>query len=456
MMRALHPVERVEVAMNRIWVSLMALAAAAAGVLAEPPRVVRMWPDHGDSGVDPALSEIRVEFDQDMNPGGRSICGGGPSFPKLDGSQRWDSPRVMVIPVKLEAGHEYRLNVNCPSARNFRSAAGEPAESTPLRFTTAKPGEKAEPAPDLTPEVNARALTALRTAIDQRYSYRDRVVKDWDALLAEHNAALLESKSRAQFARRLGRMLGAARDPHVDVRIGETGFPTFTPGVEGNIDFKRLATTVQEFRWRNQIVASGKAADGVGYILINSWPGDREPLRAAHEALDESLDLPALIIDVRGNGGGDESAARAFAARFVRERTVYSRSRSRDPAATGGWGPVRDRIVSPSQGGGGKPYTGSVAVLIGPRCMSSNESFILMMREGAKATLVGARTRGSSGNPRPHDLGNGVTAVFPSWEDLFPDGSPFEGVGIEPGIQATLGGEGDGIVSEAVRALKHD
>ncbi len=435
---------------------LVVLLVLMPPALAEPPRIVRMSPDHGDTGVDPATAEIRLEFDQDMRPGGRSICGGGPQFPKFSGQPRWDSPRVMVIPVTLEADHEYRISVNCASARNFRSAAGEPAEITPLRFTTAKPDDKPDPALALTPERNTWAITALRTAIDQRYSYRDRVVKDWDALLALHNEALLASTTRAQFARALGRMLSATQDVHVHVRIGETSFPIGSSATEGNVDYARLPALVEGFRWRNQTAASGKAADNVGYILISSWPGGAEAaaLKAAHESLDEMIDLPAMIIDVRGNGGGDESTARIFAARFIKERTVYSRHRTRNPEAEGGWSPVSDRVVTPAQANGAKPYAGKVAVLIGPHCVSSNESFILMMREGARATLVGGQTRGSSGNPRRHDLGNGVTVSLPSWEDLFPDGSTLEGIGITPTVKADLGkGEGDGVLAAGVRTL---
>lgn len=82
-------------------------------------------------------------------------------------------------------------------------------------------------------------------------------------------------------------------------------------------------------------------------------------------------DTRALILDARFNGGGDEDAARNVA---------------------------------------------------GPKVVSSAEPFVLMMQFGAKATLIGEPTRGSSGRPVPHDLGNGVTVSLSSWEDQFPNG----------------------------------
>jgi C-terminal processing protease CtpA/Prc len=51
------------------------------------------------------------------------------------------------------------------------------------------------------------------------------------------------------------------------------------------------------------------------------------------------------------------------------------------------------------------------------------------------AIVVGARSQGSSGKPKPHDLENGVTLFLPSWKDLTPDGQELEGVGIAPDVE---------------------
>jgi C-terminal processing protease CtpA/Prc len=58
-----------------------------------------------------------------------------------------------------------------------------------------------------------------------------------------------------------------------------------------------------------------------------------------------------------------------------------------------------------------------------------------MMRHGAGAKLVGAKSGGSSGNPQPHKLANGVIVFVPSWKDMQPDGTPIEGKGIEPDVK---------------------
>lgn len=51
--------------------------------------------------------------------------------------------------------------------------------------------------------------------------------------------------------------------------------------------------------------------------------------------------------------------------------------------------------------------------------------------------MPGSET-GSSGNPKAHELPNGVTIVVPSWQALLADGKCFEGVGVSPDIELAV------------------
>jgi hypothetical protein len=89
--------------------------------------------------------------------------------------------------------------------------------------------------------------------------------------------------------------------------------------------------------------------------------------------------------------------------------------------------------------------------------MSSNESFIMMMRGDPQCRTFGARLCGSSGNPRPHDLGAGISVLLPSWQDDFPDGTLLEGRGIEPDVpvEFTASGNGDPVLAAALGWLRN-
>jgi len=303
-------------------------------------------------------------------------------------------------------------------------------------------------------EKNREAVRRLHRAIDERYSHRDRVVKDWSAHLLKATPELESAPTEADFARRLAELLGAATDPHINVLAGGKPFPTFLFKGPRNADPKRLPRILASFKQESNQVLTGRTREGFGYILIAQWPAPDSPqLKPVHAALDafNAEKLPAVILDVRVNSGGNDLAALAVANRFARTDAEFCRVRTRDPMKPDGWTPWRPRVLAPAPEP--RRFTGRVAVLCGPACMSSNETFLLMMR-AAGAKLVGTRTRGSSGNPKPHDLGNGVTVMLPSWQEVDAKGQPIEGRGIEPDVRAEFGTSGDEVLAAAIRELR--
>jgi len=399
---------------------------------AVPPKVVETIPRNGDLNVDPELREMRFVFDQAMRRGGFSICGGGPMFPKTVGRPRWADSRTLVVRVQLVPGHEYRLSVNCPSAQNCRSAQGEAAVPCPMTFRTAGTGDTTQTAV-LSPQANAQAVAKLRQAIDTRYSYRDLRGLDWAALFAEHTPALERAGTATAFAEAASRLLEHARDMHIWLKVDGTTVHPFRRDIERNYNLATLAKVVPGFRKRSAAVYTGQFASGVGYILIDSWSQEHAAaLEQTYVAIREFSAAPGLIVDVRPNGGGAESLAQQFAGCFVEEPVVYAGHVNRSAGAAGGFGPPRRRVLEPNKR---RPkYRGKVAVLAGRANMSSCEAFLLMMKQVPNCKLVGATSYGSSGNPKPVDLGNGVTVFLPSWKAMRPDGSCFEGEGIAPDL----------------------
>ena len=67
-------------------------------------------------------------------------------------------------------------------------------------------------------------------------------------------------------------------------------------------------------------------------------------------------------------------------------------------------------------------------------------------------TLIGKPTRGSSGNPQPVALPNGVDVWFSRWMALTSDGIPIEDNGVQPDIEIGHG-DGDPTFEKAVQEL---
>lgn len=416
---------------------------------AAPPRVVKTVPPSGSEDVDPATTQVRIEFDQPMSPTGFSIVGGGKQVPDVAGQPSWIGDRVFVLPVKLQPGRDYRFSVNSETASGFRNRNQVPVQPTVIRFNTLQP--PLPPAPKEVRARNAAAAALLRKLIDENYSYRDLRQVDWTARFARFEPWLLDAPDAASFAHSAARLLSAAGDLHIWLDAGGQRFATHIPDTVPNVRVDLLGKRVGEWKQLSRQVATGVVGEGIRYVMIGAWDNE-QTVRDALAAIRLADPRRGLIIDVRMNGGGNELLGRAVAGCFVDDRTVYARHVI---VKDGTPGKPMDRAFQPNPDG--PKYRGPIALLIGPKVVSSSESFVKMIDGLPGAVTIGARTGGASGNPQPYELGNGVTVFLPSWRDLMPDGTAMEGRGIEPriAVEATIADlvERDPVLERAITEL---
>ncbi|MBI5154378.1 S41 family peptidase [Candidatus Poribacteria bacterium] len=420
------------------------LAAAFAHAAPTVPHVVVTTPTLEARFVDPSLAELAVQFDQPMNPGSWSWCGGGGDYPELTGRPSYRDEFTAVLPVKLKPEQSYRLAINCASARNFRSQMGVSAEPVSFRFTTG-PGSELIAAHI----ENYSAWREFKRLFDAHYSYRDRTGTEWDSVFKEAEPWVLRAPAPWEWGQRVATLLEQARDPHLYLRGADgSRLSTHSTRAVYNGNPRVLEATFPAVRKHNDTVWSDER-DGIGYLAIRTWENEKQ-LGVLPRVLGGLMETKVLILDVRENGGGDELAARRVAAWFLEKDAPYSRHRLRNPEAESGWEPESRGWVTANPPE--KRYAGQVLVLQGPVCLSSNEAFLLMMRQAPRATTIGAPSGGSSGRPVGYDLPNGMRLFLPSWQAMELDGTVFEGRGIAPDI--AIGGDfqsGDPVLEEALR-----
>ena len=80
-------------------------------------------------------------------------------------------------------------------------------------------------------------------------------------------------------------------------------------------------------------------------------------------------------------------------------------------------------------------FTNDLIILVDEGCASACEDFVMQLKFSKRATVIGRRTWGSSGQPYMFDFGNGMSFRISSRRLYFPDGTTFEGVGIAPDIE---------------------
>jgi hypothetical protein len=328
-------------------------------------------------------------------------------------------------------------------------ACSEPAES-PAAAPTPVPAAALDRA-----EVDG-VILKLKQAIDERYSYRDRLGLDWAALLAQATPSLQASKTRDELVRGIAKELARAEDPHLALVVDGKHLATDTRQVQWNFALAQIKAKVGDLRSPGRCLSTGTIGP-YAYALVNGLEkGKCDQLPADWDAAWPKLAAaPGLVVDLRGNQGGDEVKAQHIAGYFVDAPVAYVQSETRDAKAEGGFGPLQPRTLQPHTPG--QKHTKPVVVLSGPLVMSSAESFVLMLR-AAGVPIVGGRSRGASGNPQPIDLGLGITLLVPSWRARLVDGTLLEGTGVAPDVDVPVTAEqvaaGDPVLDAAIAELE--
>jgi hypothetical protein len=305
--------------------------------------------------------------------------------------------------------------------------------------------------------LNAASIDALLTAIDEHYALRDTVDIEWDKLLAPQREALVAAQSQLDFSDLLAPLLATAGDRDLQLTAG--GHRVKTAGFNGfrNYNVAYVDSKLPDMRYRSSLVVTGTLPGGIGYIRIGSFSPEYGPQVArSFSALRDMIEAPGLMIDVRPDPGGPDTAlAEKFAGCFVEEPKIYAQIVEVDPEAPGGFREPVDLVVEPNPT---QPhYAGPVVVLMGPVNARSSELFLLMMRQAPNSVLVGNTSNGTGGAPKPHRLPNGVIVELPSRKELSPDGALLAGRGIDPDVTIDLPGETyekqDGVFDAAYELL---
>lgn len=404
------------------------------GVYSNAPKIISSIPEFGDCNVDPGLKEIVLKFDQDMGNGMSLI--NIPNMPEKKGQPKWIDKRTYSIPVKLYPNKLYSLAFNNSRFQNFTNTSGIPLNPDELHFQTM---------PVSYETLNKKAYKEFIEFFPKEYSYASLKGINWQSILEKNRAELENAKTDTEFALKLIKLLRIAEDPHLWVEVEGQRFETGKLKlVEYNYGSKQLLSQLQDKKVSDGFLSVAGVIDSIGYISIRDWSTDFNKLTfkfwgdsgnqeiSAEDVLKDLFRFHNLIIDVRENSGGNESYAKVFASYFVKDSIHYEKVVSFS-YKSGVFDNEHLKKLFPNEKK--LNYTGNIYVLSGPSVMSSNESFILMMKQVPNTKIVGMKTYGSSGNPLPHELSNGVKIYLPSWQAYTLDGILIEGNGIQPDIE---------------------
>lgn len=162
-----------------------------------------------------------------------------------------------------------------------------------------------------------------------------------------------------------------------------------------------------------------RLASGYAYIKFDQW---RKPVDEHFTAkLSELMDAPGLIIDLRGNGGGDTTTLLNIASNFFPSATYYGGFRNRAGETEKFFTHKPERV-----------YKGAVVILVDERSASASETFTIFFQESGRATVLGRPTTGATLNQLTKNLPKGTKLRFSYRAYISPNGRNPEGTGVVP------------------------
>jgi C-terminal processing protease CtpA/Prc len=250
-------------------------------------------------------------------------------------------------------------------------------------------------------------------------------------------------------------MLGELRDGHVNLS-SSMDYGRYWKWQE-NYPYNYSDSLIRRYLGTDYKIASGLRYrvldDNIGYIRCASF---ESPIGEGNldEVLSYLLLCRGLIIDIRGNGGGDLTTAERLAARFVEEKTLVGYMQHKTGKGHNDFSEMKEIFLEPSSN---VRWHKKVCVLTNRSVYSAANAFAVWMHCLPNVTLVGDHTGGGSGMPMSNSLPNGWSVRYSACP-MYDQNKQQTEFGINPDVKVdlvndiTIGSYRDDII-EAARQL---
>jgi len=264
---------------------------------------------------------------------------------------------------------------------------------------------------DDTPLGNFEALWKI---IDEHYCFFD-FKNDWYGLdwQAEHDLYVKRISSKmsdAQLFEVMGSMLSQLYDGHVNL--------TAAHDMARNWQwFENAPTNYSDTLERIYLGTDYKIAAGMKYKILDDNIGyiryasflDGVGSGNLTEVLSYFMLCRGLIIDIRGNGGGNLTNAEKLASRFTNERTLVGYIQHKTGPGHNDFSEMEPRYLDPAAS---LRWQKPVCVLTNRHVFSAANEFTMYMKALPHVAIVGDYTGGGAGLPFSSSLPNGWVVRF--------------------------------------------
>lgn len=266
-----------------------------------------------------------------------------------------------------------------------------------------------------TPEGN---FVALWTIMDEHYCFfdlkNDELGVDWDEVYTRYRKSISDDMTNRALFEVLCSMIGELRDGHVNLSSQydfgrnwhwKTDYP-----VNFSKDLQDLYLGTDY-----KIIGNGYKytilPDNIGYLVVESF-NDKPSVSRLNSMINDMVVCNGLIIDLRGNGGGDLTAAEKLASRFTEKRVLTGYSYYKNGPGHNDFSKPEENWLEPDKYN--LRWIKPVVLIVNRSCYSSANDFACTMKALPNVTLLGDTTGGGGGLPMSQELPNGWSVRFSS------------------------------------------
>jgi len=293
---------------------------------------------------------------------------------------------------------------------------------------------------------------------DENYAFFDLRKVDWDQVYETYRPRVTSKTTDDELLEILSAILGSLDDLHVSLSAGDRVIESAKPHallrqwrqefeIEGEDElylagFKKLHQVITNCFLNgnsrvgaNNLVVWGKIEPNIGYLNVLRMGGFvgrktslTEELAALEKAMDQVMEdfryVDAVVVDVRFNPGGEDSASLLIANRFAdQERLAFTKKAVQGDRFT----ETQEIYVYPE---GESQFTRPTVLLTSDATISAAEIFTLCMMVYPHVTRVGESTQGVLSDVLGKQLPNGWKAGISNEVYTAADGNCYEGMGI--------------------------
>jgi carboxyl-terminal processing protease len=163
----------------------------------------------------------------------------------------------------------------------------------------------------------------------------------------------------------------------------------------------------------------------VGYLYFTNFI---MPLsKRLTSAIDSMRNAKGIIIDLRGNSGGETDLGLLLAGLFVDKETIVSTTQSRK-----GESQYKAKRVK-------NPYLGPIVILLDEECASESEEMTGGLQAIGRVFVIGKPSRGEDMDATLEGLPmNSLALLYPVGLSRTPKGVVIEGRGVKPDLEVKL------------------